>query len=104
MCVFMASRLRLRGQPSRGARRLRQIILPSFLAYYPRPSLSPPFDLRIFTVSCVLEREGVDSRLPGNEANPNGIVDFSPTRVAFPTALLHSCYEHNHFCYSIVLM
>ena len=46
-----------------GARRLRQIILPSFLSYYPRPSLSPPFDLRIFPVSCALEREGVDSRL-----------------------------------------
>ena len=61
--MYMASRLRLRGQPSRGARRLRQIILPSFLSYYPRPSLSPPFDLRIFPVSCALEREGVDSRL-----------------------------------------
>ena len=47
------------------------IILPSFLAYYPRPSLSPPFDLRIFTVSCALEREGVDSRLWSRYAGGN---------------------------------
>ena len=41
---------------------LEEIILPSFLSYYPRPSLSPPFDLHIFPVSCALEREDIDSR------------------------------------------
>ena len=46
--MYMASQLWLRCQSGGGARRLRQIILPSFLSYYPRPSLSPPFDLRIF--------------------------------------------------------
>ena len=35
----------------------------NFLSYYPTPSLSPPFYLRIFPVSCALEKEGVDSRL-----------------------------------------
>ena len=44
---------------------LEEIILPSFLSYYPRPSLSPLFDLHnfFFSVSCALEREGMDSRL-----------------------------------------
>ena len=38
--VCVASRLWLRGRPSEDARRLRQIILPSFLSYYPKPSLA----------------------------------------------------------------
>ena len=40
-----------------------RLYCPAFYRTYPRPSLSPPFDLRIFPVSCALEREGVDSRL-----------------------------------------
>ena len=60
------SRLWLPCQPCGGARRLRQII--SFLSYYPRPYLSPSFDLCIFPVSCALEREGMDSRLSSRSA------------------------------------
>ena len=56
MYVYIASGLWLCGQPSGGARRLRQIILPSFLLYHPRPSLSPPFDLRIFRFLRARER------------------------------------------------
>ena len=108
--VYMASRLRLRSQPSGGARRLRQIILPSFLSYCPRPSLSPPFDLRIFPVSCALEREGVDSRLgEGPEKRPDfhcceymynyvNLHNFEIVPHKLQFAQLINCTKHHAIC------